>query len=1029
MLLSVANSRPRNIESVQTESLYPDSLKESASNLINFIERYYEHLNRTGLPSSEIASITREKDIDIVSDKYLTQIQSLIARNIPNSRVLDKVTLYRIIIQYYHTRGSEDSIHTFFKIFFDEIVSIFYPKNYLFDLSGGSGRWHPIDIDSLRTSRTNPNKNTLSVTSDYKIGPFPTSTLGPYTVTLKCFSPGLWTYGGVAQSFNLPYIQKVNVAAEGETPVYRWVYRYKDDVELYSTNDTTWPDEATWEVFSRNIEYVNFISSTNLLESGEYNLYEDGLPVLFEDAENDGTIEAQNIEYGVLTITPIVPSTDTEEILDESGKILIDESIDRKEITTEQIINVGDETIDLSVFGLETEGEDYILSERGLPPEDNGIVVEGAGGANYTIAAQNVEYSHIFTVTAIPEYSTKIGDLIHSLEAEPVETIYRCEDLSPIIWKTIPRDELVWTYSDNKSFASDLYKIHDGYYWQKYSYVIKSQLPYEEWGDDYLKFVHPSGLKLFSAILHEFIARTEWNDVIDYVVRQPQENYAWINAYRPPALGYHTPSYQPGWLTANERLLTIILTRLLDRNAPEPLIRMVQLILRLLSTNDNYRDKTVYEDYQRWAKFVDPNELVSGFAHKTIAQASAPYSPSASRLFSNISSFITYDILDFSYYPWFYSELIPLDPTYEDTDPDYNEATITAFDIPMENYMNSTLESKEPLIYRYEFDTQDSETFLTEDSNNKFITEGQTNVQTATVVSNKSSVFEGESVRFYTSTKFIAHGTTLYYTVSSPDVVPISGSFTIKNNAGFFRVVPNINTTPESSRTFTVSIRKGAVDGPILVTSAPITVNDNPNLAEYVINSNKVTIVEGETVIFTVSTANVPNGTTVYYTATNISDVSPNYGSVQINNGGATITIKATVDDLNSESNESFALQLRSTGIDGPILATSPYVTVQNSYWVWQFDDISSTLTGLTITTSPASQIKIAWDDGTPTTTIQSGEVTSHVYTTSPTLFNAEPFTDSDGDGYSNLVETVEGTNQNDPAAFPISTFNVFNDT
>jgi hypothetical protein len=827
MLLSIANSRPRNIESIQTESLYPDSLKESASNLINFIERYYEHLNRTGLPSNEIAAITREKDIDIVSDKYLTQIQSLIARNIPNSRVLDKVTLYRVIIQYYHTRGSEDSIHTFFKLFFDKIVSIFYPKNYLFDLSGGSGRWAPIDIPSLRTSRTNPNKNTLLVVSDYRIGPFPSSNPGPYTVTLSAFSEDLWTYGGVEKSFNLPYIQKVNVATEGADPVYRWVYRYKDEFELYSTNDTPWPDEATWDVFARNIEYTKFISSTNLLENEQYNLYEDGFPVLFESAEDDGIIDSQNIEYSRLTITPIVPSTDTEEILDESGKVLVDESITNNEIITEKIITLGDDSINISVFGLETEEgtADYILTQKGLPPEDNGIVTEEAGGSTYAVDTSNVEYAHIFSVTASPEYTSKIGDLIHSLEDAPTPTIYRCEDLDPILWSVIPSDEDVWTYSDNKSFASNLYKLHDGYYWQNYSYEIKSELPYDEWGDDYLRFVHPSGLKLFSAIIFEFIARSEWYDIIDYVVRKPQESYSWLNAYHPPVLGYHSPRSQPGWLTGNERLLTIILTRLLDRNAPESLVRMVQLALRIFAINANYRDKTVYEDYQRWIKFFDPNELVSGFSHKTIAQASAPYTPNADRLFSNISSFITFKVLDLSYYPWFYSELIQLDPTYEDTDPEYDEAVVESFDITMEAYMNSTLEDKDALIYRYPFESQDDDTFITESSSANFVTEGQTNSQTATVSSNRSSIFEGQSARFYINTAFVPDGTILYYSTSGDAIAPLSGSFVVKHNSGFFRLVPTVNLGASSTPTFTVSIRKGAVDGPILVTSDAISVS------------------------------------------------------------------------------------------------------------------------------------------------------------------------------------------------------------
>jgi hypothetical protein len=35
--------------------------------------------------------------------------------------------------------------------------------------------------------------------------------------------------------------------------------------------------------------------------------------------------------------------------------------------------------------------------------------------------------------------------------------------------------------------------------------------------------------------------------------------------------------------------------------------------------------------------------------------------------------------------------------------------------------------------------------------------------------------------------------------------------------------------------------------------------------------------------------------------------------------------------------------------------------------------------------------------------------------------------TDTDGDGFSDLIEIEAGTNQNDPVSFPVSLFNVFN--
>lgn len=132
MLLSIANGRPRNLESVRTQSLFPDNIQSGAANIIAFIQEYYNYINTHGLPSAEIGSIITDKDIDVVSNDYLDSIGNLIANNIPNSTSLDKVSLYKIIVKYYNTRGSEDSITAFFKIFLNETVSIFYPKEYLF---------------------------------------------------------------------------------------------------------------------------------------------------------------------------------------------------------------------------------------------------------------------------------------------------------------------------------------------------------------------------------------------------------------------------------------------------------------------------------------------------------------------------------------------------------------------------------------------------------------------------------------------------------------------------------------------------------------------------------------------------------------------------------------------------------------------------------------------------------------------------------------------------------------------------------
>ena len=162
MLLSIADGRPRNLESVRTQSLFPDNVQSGAANIIAFIQEYYDYINTHGLPSAEIGSVITDKDIDVASNDYLDNIGNLIANNIPNSTSLDKVSLYKIIVKYYNTRGSEDSIVAFFKIFLNETVSLFYPKEYLFAPSSGAINWDPYDVPPLE--RTTPPVNGVADT-------------------------------------------------------------------------------------------------------------------------------------------------------------------------------------------------------------------------------------------------------------------------------------------------------------------------------------------------------------------------------------------------------------------------------------------------------------------------------------------------------------------------------------------------------------------------------------------------------------------------------------------------------------------------------------------------------------------------------------------------------------------------------------------------------------------------------------------------------------------------------------------------
>lgn len=522
MILSVANaSSPRNIESDKIQGLYPEGIRESSSTLISFIERYYEHINTVGLPSYEISNITADKDIDIASDKYLTNIQSLIAKTIPNTSSLDKVTLYKIVLQYYTSRGSEDSIFAFFKLFYDEVVSIFYPRDYIFDLSNGSGQWGTVNLDNISTCLTNPNKVTMVVSSMSPIGPG-----GLLTVYLEYIGNNVWSYKGMDPTlYDIPFIERYETLYNDYTAAATgWIFTY-GSLQNVTSVDATWPDEATWGSLQDALTY-----------------------------------DEKTMEY-----------------------------------------------VDLS------ESRSFL-------------------------------YDHGFTIHSESVDALSHGEAIYDISAPQ---LYTAISLNPTVW-VVNNNPNMWTYDNRKSFASHNYKLHDGHYWQKYSYEIKSENSSDVWINDYLRFTHPAGLKLFSSILLQLFAKSEWYNLIDY--ETVKESIDFTAACKPPTIGYHTPTYQPGWLSFGPKTYALLATALVDANADPALVRMVLLTLGLLTESSNNRNSIVRSDYQTWSKNIDSTQLCAAYSNMTIAQALETFSNTNACKFSNLSSYITISMEETPYF-------------------------------------------------------------------------------------------------------------------------------------------------------------------------------------------------------------------------------------------------------------------------------------------------------------------------------------------------------------------------------------------
>jgi hypothetical protein len=92
---------------------------------------------------------------------------------------------------------------------------------------------------------------------------------------------------------------------------------------------------------------------------------------------------------------------------------------------------------------------------------------------------------------------------------------------------------------------------------------------------------------------------------------------------------------------------------------------------------------------------------------------------------------------------------------------------------------------------------------------------------------------------------------------------------------------------------------------------------------------NTFSVSEGEPVTFTVTTTNVKDGTTLYWTVNKEEDFATNSGNFTINNNTGTFTVTPTNDDI-PEGEESFIASIRTSSITGSVVATSSSVTINS---------------------------------------------------------------------------------------------------
>lgn len=468
---SIASTRKKTKETVRIESLFPDELRESSVVLVDLLKDYYEHMNERGMPSYEIDSINEVRDIDSADYEYLDLIQKEIAFSVPRTVVADKVKLYKNLMRYYTIRGSTDSVELFFKILFSDNVEVYYPREDM--LVPSSGTW---DTVSRRPA---------------KVKVFDQKQLMKFSMVI----------GSVTGSFN-----KGETVTGSEIGVTAIVDSYVDDVLTlkgiripsgYDPSLTNGFEKD--EIITGNYTYITVAAGTPWThpDSGieYYGYYHTGETISIKDSSDN-----------VIATASVVSFTD--------------DVIACRILTADSGIGAGltgaASVVSSRVTTIQSDPND-INTRHDMPGEDRAFVSAEVNEATILSIYQDGNILIEFQLSDVGSYS--IGERITGSISGSFATVTAISGTSLSVKNPSGnfniQDQLIGAdddknfvsiytpgkYLDSNGFLSDIKKLQDSYFYQQFSYVIRTGQTVSEWRNEFNRLVHPAGFIFFGEIL------------------------------------------------------------------------------------------------------------------------------------------------------------------------------------------------------------------------------------------------------------------------------------------------------------------------------------------------------------------------------------------------------------------------------------------------------------------------------------------------------------------------------------------------
>jgi len=285
--------------------LIPEHIVFANPELVEFIKLYALYLEKTNLSAYYLNQLDLQRDIDLIETELLTELQNEIGTPIPRSFAADPRLFYKHLVDFYISRGTPESIKSFFRLIYDDDVEIYFPKDDM--LIPSDGKWY----DQSAKIKENPSNYTPSYTWD-------TSLTSDVTVIgfaddggfLPIFDGDIITVATVITAGSFVSGTKYKIIVLTGTSQAQWNIAAGTNGITYEVDDTfTAADvgEGDGTVIAVNGDYEPGVTLTieQAVSDGEtYNLHK----ITFLDRTITSSDVVKSYRPGLFTVTDSFPS-------------------------------------------------------------------------------------------------------------------------------------------------------------------------------------------------------------------------------------------------------------------------------------------------------------------------------------------------------------------------------------------------------------------------------------------------------------------------------------------------------------------------------------------------------------------------------------------------------------------------------------------------------------------------------------------------------------------------------------------------